>query len=67
MVLCALEQGLSSYQLRLEPLEAYDQHVLQFLPRCNCSWPERGVPGLSNSPDCHDKGFGHDSRIATIG
>ena len=32
MVLCALEQGLSSDWLRLKPLETRDQHVLQLLP-----------------------------------
>jgi hypothetical protein len=32
MVLCALEQGLSSDWLRLKPLETGDQHVLKLLP-----------------------------------
>jgi hypothetical protein len=32
MVLCALEQGLSSDWLRLKPLKAGDQHVLKLLP-----------------------------------
>jgi hypothetical protein len=66
MVLCALEQSLSSYQLCLKPLKTCDQHVLQFLQRCNYSWPNRGVPSLSNTPDRHDKGLGHDSRISTV-
>jgi hypothetical protein len=67
MVLCALEQSLSNYQLHLKPLETCDQHVLQLLPRYNCAWPERRVPGLRNTPDCHDEGLGHDNCIATIG
>jgi hypothetical protein len=32
MVLCALEQGLSSDWLRLKPLKTGDQHVLKLLP-----------------------------------
>jgi hypothetical protein len=32
MVLCTLEQGFSSYWLRLETLKANYQHVLQLLP-----------------------------------
>jgi hypothetical protein len=32
VVLRALEQSLSSDQLRLKPLEAGDQHILQLLP-----------------------------------
>ena len=66
MVLCALEQCLSSYRLCLKPLKTCDQHVLQFLPSYNCSWLERGIPSLSNTPDRHDEVFGHDSHVATI-
>jgi hypothetical protein len=66
MILSALEQSLSSDRLRLEPLEAGDEHVLQLLPRCNCSWTKRRVPGLCNIFDCHDEGFRHDYSIATI-
>jgi hypothetical protein len=32
VILCALEQSLSSNRLRLKPLETSDQHVLQLLP-----------------------------------
>jgi hypothetical protein len=32
MVLCTLEQGLSSDWLRLKPLKTSDQHVLKLLP-----------------------------------
>jgi hypothetical protein len=32
MVLCALEQGLSSDRLRLKPLETGNQHVFKLLP-----------------------------------
>jgi hypothetical protein len=67
MVLCALEKGLSSYRFCLKPLKACDQHILQFLPGCYCLWPKGGILGLSNTPDRHDKGYGHDSRVATIG
>jgi hypothetical protein len=66
MVLCGLEQSLSSYRLRLKPLETCDQHVLQLFPRCDSSWPERGVPGLGNASKCHDKSLSHDNCISTI-
>jgi hypothetical protein len=66
MVLCALEQGLSSYRLRLKPLKTCDQHALQFLTRCKFSLPDIGVLSLSNTPDRHDEGLGHDRCIATI-
>jgi hypothetical protein len=36
MVLCALEQSLSTDWLRLKPLKASDQHVLELLPRRDC-------------------------------
>jgi hypothetical protein len=32
VILSALEQSLSSDRLRLKPLEAGDEHVLQLLP-----------------------------------
>jgi hypothetical protein len=67
MILCALEHGLSSYRLRLKPLETCDQHIFQFLSRCYCSWPERGVTSMSNTPNRHYEGLGHDGCIATIG
>jgi hypothetical protein len=40
MVLCALEQGLSSDWLHLETLEACDQHVLQLLLGGHYPWPK---------------------------
>jgi hypothetical protein len=66
VVLRALEQSLSSIRLRLEPLETSDQHVLQLLPGCDCSWPERGVPGLCDILDRHDERFRHDCSVAPI-
>jgi hypothetical protein len=66
VVLRGLEQSLSSNRLRLKPLKTGDQHVLQLLPRCDCSRPKGGVPGLCNIIDCHDKGFHHDCSIAPI-
>jgi hypothetical protein len=47
VVLRALEQSLSSNWLRLKPLKTGDQHVLQLLPRCDCSRPKGGVPGFA--------------------
>jgi hypothetical protein len=55
VVLRALEQSLNSNQLRLKPLETGDQHVLQLLPRYDCSWPKGGVLGLCNILDYHDE------------
>jgi hypothetical protein len=66
VVLRALEQSLSSNRLRLVPLETGDQHVLQLLLRCDCSWPERGVLGLCDILGCHDERFRHDCSIAPI-
>jgi hypothetical protein len=57
MILSALEQSLSSDRLRLKPLKAGDEHVLQLLPRCDCSWPKRRVPGLCNILTAMTKDF----------
>jgi hypothetical protein len=63
VILCALEQSLSSNRLRLKPLKTDDQHVLKLLLRCDCSRPKGGVPGLCNILDCHDERFRHDCSI----
>jgi hypothetical protein len=66
MVLCALEQGLSSDWLRLKPLKAGDQHVLELLPRRDYPWPERRVPCLGHTSNCHNEGLCHDSSNASV-
>jgi hypothetical protein len=66
MVLCALEQGLSSDWLRLKPLKTGDQHVFKLLPWHDCPWSERRVPCLGHTLDCHDEGLCHDSGVASI-
>jgi hypothetical protein len=66
MVLCALEQSLSSYWLHLETLEAGDQHVFQLLPWRDCSRPKGRIPRLSHTPNRHDEGLRHDGSVATI-
>jgi hypothetical protein len=66
MVLCALEQGLSSDWIRLKPLKTGDQHVLKLLPRRDCPWPGRRVPCMGYTSDCHDEGLCHDSSIASV-
>jgi hypothetical protein len=66
MVLCALEQGMSCDWLRLKALEAGNQHILELLPRRDCSWPKRRIPCLGYVLDCHDKRLCHDSRVASV-
>jgi hypothetical protein len=66
MVLRALEQGLSCDWLRLKALETGNQHVLELLPRHDCSWPKRRIPCLGYVLDCHDEGICHDSYIASV-
>jgi hypothetical protein len=66
MVLCALEQGLSCDWLRLKALEAGNQHILELLPRRDCSWTKRRIPCLGYVPNCHDEGLCHDSHVASI-
>jgi hypothetical protein len=66
MVLSALEQSLSSDWLRLKPLKASDQHILKLLPCRDCPWPERRVPCLGHTSDCHDEGLRHDRGIAPV-
>jgi hypothetical protein len=66
MILRALKQGLSCDWLRLEALETCHQHILELLPRSNGPWPKRRIPCLGHIPNCHDKGLGHDSCIASI-
>jgi hypothetical protein len=66
MVLRALEQGLSYDWLRLKALETSHQHVLELLPRRNCSWPKGRIPCLGHISDCHDEGLSHDSCIASV-
>jgi hypothetical protein len=66
MVLRALEQGLGSYWLRLETLKVGYQHVLKLFPLRDHSRIEGRISHLSRAPDCHDEGFHHDSRVATI-
>jgi hypothetical protein len=66
MVVCALEQGLSSDRLRLKPLETGDQHVFKLLPWRDCPWPERRVPCLDHTSDYHDEGLCHASGVASI-
>jgi hypothetical protein len=66
VVLRALEQSLSSDRLRLKSLETGDQHIIQLLPWCDCSWPKIRVPSLCDILDCHDEGFCHDCSVALI-
>jgi hypothetical protein len=66
MVLCALEQGLSSDWLRMKPLKTGDQHVFKLLPWRDCPRPERRIPCLGHTSDCHDEGLCHDSGVASI-
>jgi hypothetical protein len=66
MVLRALEQSLSCDWLRLKALETGNQHILELLPRRDCSWPKRRIPCLGYVLDCHDEGLCHDSCIASV-
>jgi hypothetical protein len=66
VVLRALEQSLSCDRLRMEALEAGNQHVLKILPRPDSPWPKRRIPCLGYIPDCHYEGLRHNCIIASI-